>query len=42
MWKILFNTGYHYKVQWVDQKVLKLLSYIFKYTTVLYETYTEY
>ena len=27
---------------WVDQKVLKLLAYLFEYTTELYKTYTEY
>ena len=27
---------------WVDQKVLKLLAYLFNYTTELYKTYTEY
>ena len=26
----------------VDQKVLKLLAYLFEYTTELYKTYTEY
>ena len=25
-----------------DQKVLKLLEYLFEYTTELYKTYTEY
>ena len=27
---------------WVDQKVLKLVAYLLKYTTELYQTYTEY
>ena len=27
---------------WVDQKVLKLLAYLFKFRTELYKTYTEY
>ena len=27
---------------WVDQKALKLLAYLFEYTTELYKTYTEY
>ena len=27
---------------WVDQKVLKLIAYLLKYTTELYQTYTEY
>ena len=27
---------------WVDQKVLKLLAYLFEYSTELYKTYTEY
>ena len=27
---------------WVDQKVLKILAYLFRYTTELYETFTEY
>ena len=27
---------------WVDQKVLKLLAYLFEYTTELYNTYTKY
>ena len=27
---------------WVDQKVLKLLAYLFEYTTDLYKTYTKY
>ena len=26
----------------MDQKVLKLLAYLFEYTTELYKTYTEY
>ena len=26
----------------VDQKVLKLIAYLFEYTTELYKTYTEY
>ena len=27
---------------WVDQKVLKLVAYLLKYTTELYQTYTKY
>ena len=27
---------------WVDQKLLKLVAYLLKYTTELYQTYTEY
>ena len=27
---------------WMDQKVLKLLTYLFEYMTELYKTYTEY
>ena len=27
---------------WADQKVLKLLAYLFEYTSELYKTYTEY
>ena len=31
-----------YLSMWVDQNVLKLLAYLFEYTTELYETYKEY
>ena len=30
------------QITWVDQKVLKLLAYLFEFTTEIYKTYTEY
>ena len=32
----------HKEHTWVDQKVLKLVAYLHKYTTELHQTYTEY
>ena len=37
-----FKDRYDVITTWVDQKVLKLLAYLFNYTTELYKTYTEY
>ena len=33
--------GFGKEYTWVDQKVLKLVAYLFKYTKELYQTYTD-
>ena len=40
----LLFISYPFRTQytWVDQKVLKLVAYLLKYTTELYQTHTEY
>ena len=40
----MYSKGMHNRqtITWVDQKVLKLLAYIFEFTKELYKTYTEY